>query len=78
MLIRILNKLGLVTGIWLEDFQYEVSYSILRTNPSGQKWAYKFPFIHISRWVLNDDGSIDTEKSDHSYMRKWGYIKHHE
>lgn len=78
MLIRILSKLGLITGIWLEDWKGNLYYTKLKKNPSGLKWAYSYPFTHISRWVLNNDGSIDRKKSEYTFMEKWGYIYHHE
>jgi hypothetical protein len=68
MLVRILHKLGLVKGIWLEDCEGEIYTTIKHKNPFGKKWAYVYPFTKIGCVKLNEDGTC-TGKS--SYIKRW-------
>lgn len=71
MLIRLLNALGIIRGVWLLDFQGEEYLSIARQGHSGGLWAYVYPFTRIGHVVLNDD---KTCSGCSSYITKWGYL----
>jgi len=67
-LVRILHKLGLVKGIWLEDDFGEVYMTIKHKNPFGKNWAHVYWFTKIGHVWLMDDGTC-TGRS--GYIKRW-------
>ena len=69
MLVRILHRLGIVRGVWLQDRWGKLYITIKRHDPFGDHWVHVYPFLRIGRVVLNADGTCSSESS--TYIERW-------
>jgi len=67
IMIRILHKLGLVHGVFLEDFEGEIYKTWMIQSPFGHKYAYVYPFVKIGYVQLWGDGTC----SSTCYIERW-------
>lgn len=75
MLIRLLDKLRIVRGVWLRDFEGDIyeTWEIRGYDPFKPdcKHARVFPFMRVGRVTLNDDGTTGGRSS---FITHWKYM----
>lgn len=67
MIVRLLNFLGLVTGVVLVDFQGKEYISIMQKGKFNN-WCYVYHFTKVGHVILNLDG---TTSGSSSYIKRW-------
>lgn len=67
MLVKILNFLGLVEGICLQDMDGKEYLTFIRKGKFGP-WSRVYPFVGVGHVLLLPDG---TTKGSSIYIKRW-------
>lgn len=72
-MVWLLNKLGLVKGIYLRDREGDVYKTWIRKNPFKdlEGNAHVYPFTRVGKVLLYKDG---TTGGWSSYIKQWKYM----
>lgn len=70
MIVRLLNYLGIVKGVYLRDRWGEVFITWERRNPWAFS-AFKYPFMRIGQVTLEKDGKTGGEAT---HIKEWVYM----
>ena len=68
IIIRILHKLGVVKGIFLQDHTLEIYTTIKKQNEFNDIYAHVYPFLKVGYVILNKDGTCSGPSI---YIKKW-------
>lgn len=69
MMARLLSRLGVVRGVWLEDYRHEIYGTWARKSPFGRVMAYVYPWHKIGCVLLCEDGTVPN-----SYIKRWKWM----
>lgn len=69
-MIKLLNFLGIVRGIYLEDDDHDVWATWETKSPFVKRGAYVYPLTRVRYVELLDDGTV----GGNIYVKRWKYM----